>query len=291
MMIKLVDRNTRVIVQGITGSQGRFHTALMQEYGTKIMAGVTPGKGGENVNSIPVYDTIAEAQTIHQLDASIIFVPARFSLDAALEAIEAGLNPIIIITEGVPVKDTIELMAYANQNDVTIIGPNCPGLINPGECKLGIMPGQIFRKGNIGVVSRSGTLFYEIAAHITRSGMGQSMCIGLGGDPIVGIDFIDALKWFEDDPETEAVALIGDIGGDAEEKAAQYIGDGEFSKPVSGYIAGRSAIPGKRMGHAGAIIQGATGNALSKITALKNVGVYVGDQPIDVAKALKELVG
>jgi len=170
------------------------------------------------------------------------------------------------------VKDTIELMAYANQNDVTIIGPNCPGLINPGECKLGIMPGQIFRKGNIGVVSRSGTLFYEIAAHITRSGMGQSMCIGLGGDPIVGIDFIDALKWFEDDPETEAVALIGEIGGDAEEKAAQYIGDGEFSKPVSGYIAGRSAIPGKRMGHAGAIIQGATGNALSKITALKNVG-------------------
>jgi len=289
-MIKLIDRSTRVLVQGITGSQGSFHTELMQEYGTIIAAGVTPGKGGENINSIPVYDTITEAQTNHQLDASIIFVPAKFTLDAALEAIEAGLNPVTIITEGVPVKDSIQIMAYAKQNDVTIIGPNCPGLIKPEECKLGIMPSQIFRKGNIGVVSRSGTLFYEIAAHITRTGLGQSMCIGLGGDPIVGIDFIDALKWFENDPETEAVALIGEIGGDAEEKAARYIADGKFSKPVAGYIAGRSAIPGKRMGHAGAIIQGASGTALSKISALRNVGVKVGDQPMDVARALKELV-
>jgi len=289
-MIKLIDRSTRVLVQGITGSQGSFHTELMQEYGTIIAAGVTPGKGGENINSIPVYDTITEAQTNHQLDASIIFVPAKFTLDAALEAIEAGLNPVTIITEGVPVKDSIQIMAYAKQNDVTIIGPNCPGLIKPEECKLGIMPSQIFRKGNIGVVSRSGTLFYEIAAHITRTGLGQSMCIGLGGDPIVGIDFIDALKWFENDPETEAVALIGEIGGDAEEKAALYIADGKFSKPVAGYIAGRSAIPGKRMGHAGAIIQGASGTALSKISALRNVGVKVGDQPMDVARALKELV-
>ncbi|MBW1857489.1 MAG: succinate--CoA ligase subunit alpha [Deltaproteobacteria bacterium] len=289
-MIKLIDRSTRVLVQGITGSQGSFHTELMQEYGTIIAAGVTPGKGGENINSIPVYDTITEAQINHQLDASIIFVPAKFTLDAALEAIEAGLNPVTIITEGVPVKDSIQIMAYAKQNDVTIIGPNCPGLIKPEECKLGIMPSQIFRKGNIGVVSRSGTLFYEIAAHITRTGLGQSMCIGLGGDPIVGIDFIDALKWFENDPETEAVALIGEIGGDAEEKAALYIADGKFSKPVAGYIAGRSAIPGKRMGHAGAIIQGASGTALSKISALRNVGVKVGDQPMDVARALKELV-
>lgn len=289
-MIKLIDRSTRVLVQGITGSQGSFHTALMQEYGTNIAAGVTPGKGGENVNGFPVYDTIIEAQTNHQLDASIIFVPAKYTLDAALEAIEAGLNPVIVITEGVPVKDSIQIMAYANQNDVTIIGPNCPGLIKPEECKLGIMPSQIFRKGNIGVVSRSGTLFYEIAAHITRTGLGQSMCIGLGGDPIVGIDFIDALKWFENDPETEAVALIGEIGGDAEEKAAQYIADGEFSKPVAGYIAGRSAIPGKRMGHAGAIIQGASGTALNKISVLRNVGVKIGDQPMDVARALKELV-
>jgi len=289
-MIKLIDRSTRVLVQGITGSQGSFHTELMQEYGTIIAAGVTPGKGGENINSIPVYDTITEAQINHQLDASIIFVPAKFTLDAALEAIEAGLNPVTIITEGVPVKDSIQIMAYAKQNDVTIIGPNCPGLIKPEECKLGIMPSQIFRKGNIGVVSRSGTLFYEIAAHITRTGLGQSMCIGLGGDPIVGIDFIDALKWFENDPETEAVALIGEIGGDAEEKAARYIADGKFSKPVAGYIAGRSAIPGKRMGHAGAIIQGASGTALSKISALRNVGVKVGDQPMDVARALKELV-
>jgi len=289
-MIKLIDRSTRVLVQGITGSQGSFHTALMQEYGTNIAAGVTPGKGGENVNGFPVYDTIIEAQTNHQLDASIIFVPAKYTLDAALEAIEAGLNPVIVITEGVPVKDSIQIMAYANQNDVTIIGPNCPGLIKPEECKLGIMPKQIFRKGNIGVVSRSGTLFYEIAAHITRTGLGQSMCIGLGGDSIVGIDFIDALKWFENDPETEAVALIGEIGGDAEEKAAQYIADGEFSKPVAGYIAGRSAIPWKRMGHAGAIIQGASGTALNKISVLRNVGVKIGDQPMDVARALKELV-
>lgn len=289
-MISLIDRNTRVLVQGITGSQGRFHTELMQEYGTRILAGVTPGKGGENVNSIPVYDTIAEAQTNHQLDASVIFVPAKFTLDAALEAIEAGLNPVTIITEGVPVKDSVQIMAYANQKDVTIIGPNCPGLIKPEECKLGIMPSHIFRKGNIGVVSRSGTLFYEIAAHITRIGLGQSMCIGLGGDPIVGIDFIDALEWFENDPETEAVALIGEIGGDAEEKAAQYIADGEFTKSVAGYIAGKSAIPGKRMGHAGAIIQGASGTALSKISALRNVGVKVGDQPMDVARALQELL-
>ena len=289
-MIKLIDRSTRVLVQGITGSQGSFHTALMQEYGTNIAAGVTPGKGGENVNGFPVYDTIIEAQTNHQLDASIIFVPAKYTLDAALEAIEAGLNPVIVITEGVPVKDSIQIMAYANQNDVTIIGPNCPGLIKPEECKLGIMPSQIFRKGNIGVVSRSGTLFYEIATHITRTGLGQSMCIGLGGDPIVGIEFIDALKWFENDPETEAVALIGEIGGDAEEKAAQYIADGEFSKPVAGYIAGRSAIPGRRMGHAGAIIQGSSGTALNKISALRNVGVKIGDQPMDVARALKELV-
>ena len=289
-MIKLIDRSTRVLVQGITGSQGSFHTALMQEYGTNIAAGVTPGKGGENVNGFPVYDTIIEAQTNHQLDASIIFAPAKYTLDAALEAIEAGLNPVIVITEGVPVKDSIQIMAFAKQNGVTIIGPNCPGLIKPEECKLGIMPSQIFRKGNIGVVSRSGTLFYEIAAHITRTGLGQSMCIGLGGDPIVGIDFIDALKWFENDPETEAVALIGEIGGDAEEKAAQYIADGEFSKPVAGYIAGRSAIPGKRMGHAGAIIQGASGTALNKISVLRNVGVKIGDQPMDVARALKELV-
>ena len=289
-MIKLIDRNTRVIVQGITGSQGTFHTELMQKYGTMIMAGVTPGKGGENVHGIPVYDTITEAQTNHKLDASIIFVPARFTLDAALEAVEAGLNPVTVITEGVPVKDTIQIMAYAKQNDTTIIGPNCPGLIKPSECKLGIMPSHIFKKGNIGVVSRSGTLFYEIAAHITRTDLGQSMCIGLGGDPIVGIDFIDALRWFEDDPETEAVALIGEIGGDAEEKAAQFIADGGFTKPVAGYIAGRSAIPGKRMGHAGAIIQGSSGTAESKISALGNVGVKVGDQSMDVAKALKELV-
>lgn len=287
-MIQLINRDTCVLVQGITGSQGRFHAALMQEYGTKIIAGVTPGKGGENINGVPVYDTIAEAQTKHKLDSSIIFVPAKFTLDAALEAIEANLNPIVVITEGVPLKDTIELIAYAELCDVTIIGPNCPGIIKPEETKLGIMPGQIFRKGNIGVVSRSGTLFYEVASHITRLGLGQSMCIGIGGDPIIGISFIDALKWFEDDPETNAIALIGEIGGDMEEKAAQYIADGGVTKPVAGYIAGRSAIPGKRMGHAGAIIQGSFGTALGKIVALESAGVTIGNYPMDVAKALKK---
>ncbi len=290
-MVRFVEKGTKVLVQGITGTQGRFHTRLMLNYGTDIVAGVTPGRGGEEVEGVPVYDTVAEAQQEHSVDASIIFVPAPFALDAALEAVEAGLDPVVVITESIPVRDTIELVARARQKGVTIVGPNTPGVIKAGECKLGIMPAQVFRRGPVGVISRSGTLFYEIAAHISRSGLGESTCVGLGGDPVVGLDFIDVLKWFEEDPETEAVALIGEIGGDAEERAAEFITQGGFTKPVAAYIAGRAAIPGKRMGHAGAIIQGASGTAQSKMEALRAAGVAVGERPGDVAKALLKLLG
>jgi succinyl-CoA synthetase alpha subunit len=285
-MVKLVDRNTRIVVQGITGSQGRFHTRLMLDYGTRIVAGVTPGRGSETVEGVPVYDTIVEAQGEHEIDASIIFVPASYAMDAALEAIEAALDPIVIITEGIPVRDTIEIVARARRKGVTIIGPNCPGVIKVDKCKLGIMPGQVFSSGSVGVVSRSGTLFYEIAFHMTRSGIGESTCIGIGGDPIIGLDFVDLLRWFQDDKDTRAVALIGEIGGDAEERAAEFIAAGSLTKPVAAYIAGRTAIPGKRMGHAGAIIQGKTGTAQSKIDALKGAGVAVCEQTGEVAKSL-----
>jgi succinyl-CoA synthetase alpha subunit len=289
-MMRFIDKDTKVIVQGITGEQGRFHTHLMKEYGTKVVAGVTPGRGGQEVEGLPVFDTIREAQESHKADASIIFVPAPFALDAALEAIEARLNPVVVITEGLPVRDSIELVARAKQFETTVIGPNTPGVIKTGESKMGIMPAQVFKRGNVGIISRSGTLFYEIAAQITNVGLGQSTCVGVGGDPVVGLDYIDVLKWFQEDPETKAVALIGEIGGDAEERAAQYIKDGGFTKPVAAFIAGRAAIPGKRMGHAGAIIQGSTGTAESKINALREAGVSVGDLPGQVAKALKELL-
>jgi len=289
-MTKFIDKNTRVVVQGITGDQGLFHTRLMKNYGTRIVAGVTPGKGGQEAEGTPIYDTIREAQEIHSIDASIIFVPAPFALDAALEAIEAELDPVVVITEGVPVRDSIELVARAKQRGTTIVGPNTPGVIKAGESKMGIMPAQVFKQGNVGIISRSGTLFYEIAAHITRFGLGQSTCIGLGGDPVVGLDYIDMLKWFQDDPETDAVALIGEIGGDAEERAAQFIKEGGFKKPVAAYIAGRAAIPGKRMGHAGAIIQGSTGTAQSKMDALNKAGVFVGELPSQVAQSLREIL-
>jgi succinyl-CoA synthetase alpha subunit len=288
--VKLLDKKTRVVVQGITGSQGSFHTALMKDYGTKIVAGVTPGRGGQEAVGLPVYDTITEAKEEHELDSSIIFVPAPFTLDAAFEAIEAELNPIVIITEGVPIKDSIEIIARANLKGTTIVGPNTPGLIKAEESKMGIMPSQVFKKGCVGIVSRSGTLFYEIASHITKIGLGESTCVGLGGDPIVGLDYIDMLKWFQNDHETKAVALIGEIGGDAEERAANFIKSGGFAKPIAAYVAGRSAIPGKRMGHAGAIIQGSSGTAESKIEALRNAGAIVGDLPSQVAETLKILV-
>lgn len=289
--MRFIDEETRVLVQGITGSQGRFHTGLMLDYGTRVVTGVTPGRGGEAVEGVPVFDTIAEAQLERMADASIMFVPARFALDPALEAIEAGLDPVVIITENIPIRDTMEIMARARLRGTTIVGPNTPGLIRPGASKMGIMPSQVFRKGPVGVVSRSGTLFYEVAAHITRMGLGQSMCVGIGGDPIVGLDFVDVLRWFQEDDETEAVALIGEIGGDAEEKAAEFISEGGFTKPVAAYVAGRAAVPGKRMGHAGAIIQGSAGTAQGKMEALRDAGAAVGEQPRDVARALKELLG
>jgi succinyl-CoA synthetase alpha subunit len=285
-----IDKDTRVLVQGITGSQGAFHTRLMKEYCTNVVAGTVPGRGGQTVEGVPVYDTVVEAKESHGVDASIVFVPAPYALDAALESVEAGLDPVVVITEGMPVRDSVELTAMARLSGTTVVGPNSPGLIKAGECKMGIMPAQVFKKGGVGVISRSGTLFYEVAAQITRVGLGQSTCVGLGGDPVVGLDFVEVLRWFEEDPETEAVALIGEIGGDAEERAASFIGDGGFTKPVAAYIAGRAAVPGKRMGHAGAIIQGVSGTAESKINALRDAGVAVGELPGQVAEALKRLL-
>ena len=289
-MTRFIDKDTRVLVQGITGSQGAFHTRLMREYGTKIVAGTVPGRGGHTIEGLPVYDTVVEAKESHGVDASIVFVPAPNALDAALESVEAGLDPVVVITEGIPIRDSIELTAMARLSGTTVVGPNTPGLIKVGECKMGIMPAQVFKRGGIGVISRSGTLFYEVAAQITRVGLGQSTCVGLGGDPVVGLDFVDVLRWFEEDLETEAVALIGEIGGDAEERAASFIGEGGFTKPVAAYIAGRAAVPGKRMGHAGAIIQGASGTAESKMNALRDAGVAVGELPGQVAEALKRLL-
>lgn len=289
-MVRFINKDTRVIVQGLTGDQGQFHARLMKEYGTKVVAGSVPGRGGQVFEGVPVYDTIVEAQEEHEIDATIVFVPAPHALDAVLEAVEAGLDPVVVITEGIPVRDSIELVAKARLKGTTIVGPNTPGLIKAGESKMGIMPAQVFRKGGVGVISRSGTLFYEIAAHITRVGLGQSTCVGLGGDPVVGLDYIEILKWFEEDSETEAVALIGEIGGDAEERAARFIQEGGFTKPVAAYIAGRAAVPGKRMGHAGAIIQGSSGTADSKMSALRNAGVEVGELPSQVAEALRRLL-
>ena len=288
--MKLINRDTKVIVQGITGTQGKFHAARMREYGTKVVAGVTPGRGGQDVGGTPVFDTVIEAKERSECDASVIFVPAPGALDAAFEAMEAGMDPVVVITEGIPVRDTIEMVARAKQTGTTVVGPNTPGLIKAGESKMGIMPNQVFKAGSVGIISRSGTLFYEIAAHVTNQGLGESTCVGLGGDPVVGLDYIELLKWFENDPETKAIALIGEIGGNAEEKAADFIASGGFTKPVAAYIAGRAAMPGKRMGHAGAIIQGSTGTAESKMNALRGAGAAIGEQPVDVAKALRKVL-
>ena len=287
----LINGDTRAIVQGITGKQGSYHTKLMLEYGTKIVAGVVPGKGGTVVNGVPVYDTVKEAVEAYSPDASIIFVPAPFAQDAVLEAIVNGIKTVVVVTEHLPIKDTINIMAYAAQSQVTIIGPNTPGIIVPGECKLGIMPTNVFTSGNIGVVSRSGTLTYEIAAGLTGKGLGQSTCIGVGGDPIVGLNFIEALELFKEDQKTKAVALIGEIGGNMEELTAEYIAKKHYPKPVVAYVAGRFAPSGKRMGHAGAIIMGKQGTAQSKIEAYTNAGVKAAQKPDDVAFLLaKELL-
>jgi succinyl-CoA synthetase alpha subunit len=289
-MAILVGKNTRAVVQGITGSQGAFHTKFMLDCGTKIVAGVTPGKGGTDVHGVHVYDAVREAVELHKANASIIFVPAPFAKEAAFEAIDAGLNPIIMITEGIPVRDTMEIVATVREKKITLIGPNTPGIITPGECKLGIMPAQVFAKGVVGLVSRSGTLTYEIAAGLTKSGLGETTCVGIGGDPIVGLSFIDLLEMFRADKDTKAVALIGEIGGNAEEQAAEYIKKTSYPKPVAAYIAGRTAPPGKRMGHAGAIVSGKTGTADSKIEALRNAGVSVAEKPTDVAQLLAALI-
>jgi succinyl-CoA synthetase alpha subunit len=286
-----IDKATRAIVQGITGTQGRFHTGLMLEYGTKIVAGMTPGKAGTDVHGVTVYDTVQEAKEANDANASIIFVPAPFAADAVFEALDAGLKTIVVITEHIPVRDAVQVMHRAKQEGAVIIGPNTPGILSVGECKLGIMPAHVFKQGVVGLASRSGTLTYEIATSLSVRGLGQSTCIGLGGDPIVGLSFVNVLKKFEQDEQTKAIALIGEIGGNFEEMAAEYIENEGCSKPVAAFIAGRSAPPGKRMGHAGAIIMGSSGTAESKIEAFRKAGVPVADKPSDVAKLLAEKLG
>jgi succinyl-CoA synthetase alpha subunit len=287
-MAILVGKDTKVIVQGITGGQGTFHSAAMLKYGTKIVAGVTPGKSGMEVNGVPVFDSVIDAKEATGANASIIFVPAPFAGDAALEAIAADLNPVVLITEHVPVKDEIRLIHTAKTKGITVIGPNTPGIITPGaKQKVGIMPGHVFSDGDVGLMSRSGTLTYEIAAGMTNAGIGISTALGLGGDPCVGLTTIEAVKLFKEDKDTKALVLVGEIGGDAEERAAAYIKK-EYDLPVVGFIAGRTAPPGKRMGHAGAIISGSSGTAAAKIKALNDAGIAVADKPSDVARLLKE---
>ncbi|MDP3028686.1 MAG: succinate--CoA ligase subunit alpha [Deltaproteobacteria bacterium] len=270
----LIDENTRVVVQGLTGKEGSFHARQCMVYGTRIVAGVTPGKKGQEVDGVPVYNTVREACRAHAINASLIFVPASFAADAIVEAADAGLKVIVCITEGIPVLDMVRVLRYLDGNDCRLIGPNCPGLISPGKCKVGIMPGPIHRPGPIGVVSRSGTLTYEVVDQLTKAGLGQSTCVGIGGDPLIGSTFVDILKLFAADDDTGAVVMIGEIGGTAEEEAARYIKE-SFPKPVISYIAGRTAPPGKRMGHAGAIISGGQGTAAQKMETLRQHGIHV----------------
>lgn len=291
-MRSIINKDTRVVVQGITGGEGKFHTSLMLQYGTRVVAGVTPGKGGQKVEGVPVYNTVSEAVSNDGANTSILFVPAAFAGSAMLEAIDAGIKTVVVITDGVPQKDAIECISRVNQkDDVIIVGPNCPGVINPRiRVKVGFMPVHIFAPGSIGIASRSGTLTYEIARYITQAGMGQTTCIGMGGDAIIGLDFIKLLEMFRDDEETRVVVLIGEIGGNAEELAAQYIKETNYPKPVAAYIAGRMAPPGKRMGHAGAIIMGTAGTAESKIKAYTDAGVPVAEKPSDIVKLLSGLL-
>jgi succinyl-CoA synthetase alpha subunit len=284
----LTDKNTRVIVQGITGNQGSFHTKLMLEYGTRIVAGVTPGKGGEEIHGVPVYDTIKDALSNHDAEASIIFVPAKFCKEAILEAVEQSLSPIVVITEGIPLFDSMIALEEAGKKNVKIIGPNTPGIITPNEFKLGIMPTHVFSRGNIGLISRSGTLSYEIASELTVSKQGQSTCLGIGGDKVTGLNYIDVLEMFRQDSETRAIAMIGEIGGTMEEEAAEYVTKTEYEKPIVAFIAGRTAPPGKKMGHAGAIISGGKGTPSSKINAFKKAGIHIAETPSDIAKIINE---
>ncbi len=286
----LVDENTKLVVQGITGRDGSFHAARMKEYGTKVVAGVTPGKGGSSAEGIPVYDTVAEAVAATGANTSILFVPVNFAADAVYEAIDAGVKLVVIITEGVPVADMNQIYHYARKKGTRFVGPNCPGLISPGKCKVGIMPARIHQPGPVGVVSRSGTLTYEVVYALSKAGMGQTTCIGIGGDAVIGTGFLDCLELFEKDAATKGVVLIGEIGGDDEEKAAEYI-KAKMTKPVVSFIAGRTAPPGKRMGHAGAIISGGAGTAEGKRRALNAAGVAVADTPSALPAMLKAKTG
>ncbi len=283
----LIDEKTNVLVQGITGRDGSFHARQMVRDGTKIVAGVTPGKGGKKLDEIPVYDSVIDAQKDHRIDATVIFVPARFAAAAVKEAADADIPLIITITEGVPVLEMLEAYHYVRSRGLRMIGPNCPGLISPGKCKIGIMPYHIHKPGNIGVISRSGTLTYEVVYNLTNAGMGQSTCIGIGGDPVIGTNFIDALELFEADPDTAGVVVIGEIGGDDEEQAAEFIRS-RVSKPVVGFISGRTAPPGKRMGHAGAIISGGKGTPEAKVQAFEDAGVPVASKPDEIPGLLKD---
>jgi len=285
----LIDRNTRVIVQGITGHDGSFHAVSMLEYGTKVVGGVTPGKGGQQVHGIPVFGSVQEAVGETRAECSVIFVPARFAPDAIREAADGGVSLIVCITEGIPVLDMLKTYHYLNEKKVRLIGPNCPGVISPDKCKVGIMPGRIHREGEIGVISRSGTLTYEIVYNLTLFGFGQSTCIGIGGDPVIGTGFVDLLEMFEKDDQTAGVALIGEIGGEEEERAAEFISI-HMKKPVVSFISGRTAPPGKRMGHAGAIISGGKGTAEAKIKAFENAGVPVAARPDEMPTLLRERI-
>ncbi len=290
----LINKQTKVVVQGITGREGLFHTQQMLDYGTKIVAGVTPGKGGQFIehgdDTVPVFNTVKEAIEMTGADVSCIFVPPPFGADAVLESVDAGAKGIVCITEGIPIQDMMRAYRFVKDRDGWMIGPNCPGLITPGECKIGIVPASIFSAGDIGVVSRSGTLTYEIVDELTRNGMGQSTCVGIGGDPIIGSSFVDVLGWFEKDDATKAVVLSGEIGGDDEEKAADFIKN-HMSKPVIAFIAGKTAPPGKQMGHAGAIVSGSAGSAASKIAAFGAANVQVVDLPSEVPGLLKSILG
>jgi succinyl-CoA synthetase alpha subunit len=286
-----VNKDTRVVVQGMTGRSGRFHTQQCVAYGTKIVAGAVPGRGGSDVDGIPVYDTVAEAITATGADASLIFVPAKFNAtDSIMEAADAGVRVIVCVTEGIPTLDMVKAKRYLEGRQTRLIGPNCPGVITPGECKIGIMPGYIHQPGRIGIVSRSGTLTYETVDQVTKLGLGQSTCVGIGGDPVIGTTFVDVLEMFEADADTEAVIMIGEIGGTAEETAAEFVKE-NMTKPVISFIAGQTAPPGKRMGHAGAIISGGHGTAAEKIEALESAGIAVAESPAAIGDTLVTALG
>ncbi len=291
-MAILVDRNTKVVVQGITGKEGSFHAVQCKNYGTKVVAGVTPGKGGQSVDGIPVFNTVEEAVKETGANCSLIFVPAPFAADAIVEAMDAGIEVIVCITEGIPVKDMMMVKDYMRKNypNVKLIGPNCPGVITPGEAKVGIMPGHVFKRGKVGIVSRSGTLTYEAAYQLTRLGIGQTTAVGIGGDPVHGLSHKDVIAMFNEDPETEAILMIGEIGGTAEEEAAEFIKE-KVRKPVFAYIAGITAPPGRRMGHAGAIIMGGRGTAKAKMEALREAGAYVIENPAKIGETVAEVLG